>query len=186
MVYKKVIVDADLCIKLGLFENLNYLERLLPLLADDVYIHEAVYDEIRTNKAQINRLISSGKLKILYEKDLSSNERLLYKSIYQSLSCVMMNKHEPNKNRGEVSSLAMAKIKAICYFATDETNLQPIIDARLNTGIDDIHCIRIIDIIMLIKDGTLSLFNRRDAKIIWRMSGKNKNDFDQRIWPLSI
>ena len=141
MVYKEIIIDADLCLKLGCSEKYPYLELLLPLLADTIYIHEVVNSEIKTNRAQIDSLINTGKAKILSEKTLSPHELILYKATYAKLGQVMLNKNTPNKNRGEVSTLAMAKTKGIYYFATDEMDLQEIIDRLLNTGIDDISCI---------------------------------------------
>lgn len=46
MVYSEVIVDADFCIKLGQSEKYRYLEMILPLLADSVYLHSTVDQEI--------------------------------------------------------------------------------------------------------------------------------------------
>ena len=77
----------------------------------------------------------------------------------------------------------MAKVKRIPIFATDEKNLQDIIDANLNTGIDDITCLRIVDIITKIKEGELSGLARKEAKILWILSGKPKKLFDNIIWP---
>lgn len=104
---------------------------------------------------------------------------------YNTLSNVMIDPSRPNKNKGETCSLAYAKVTGIPVFATDEANLQPIIDKLLNTGIDDIHCLCIMDIIYLIKNGKIPL-KRRYAKALWRISGgrKDANDiFDTEIWP---
>lgn len=81
--------------------------------------------------------------------------------------------------------MAMAKVKGLPCFVTDERHLQPIVDSILNTGISDITCVRVIDIIQLIKDGKLPELTRKDAKIIWIISGKDRSIFDQEIWPLS-
>ena len=70
---------------------------------------------------------------------------------------MMIDPHKPNKNKGEPYSLAYAKATGIPYFATDEMNLQPIIDSQLNTGIDDIKCMRIVDIIQTAHDGQISI-----------------------------
>lgn len=79
----------------------------------------------------------------------------------------------------------MAKTKSIVYFGTDEKDLQTIIDEKLNSGIDDdIHCIRIIDIICMIRDGKLSGLKRKEAKGLWRLAGKSTEWFDTEIWPL--
>ena len=94
----------------------------------------------------------------------------------------MINPKRERKNRGEVSSLAMAKTKSITYFGTDEKDLQLIIDEKLNNGMDDIYCIRIIDIIYMIKNGELEGLKRKDAKMLWRLSGKSVERFDREIW----
>lgn len=62
--------------------------------------------------------------------------------------------------------------------------MQPIIDFNLNTGMDDITCLRIVDIINQIKDGKISGLNRKQAKILWVVSGKRKELFDTEIWPI--
>ncbi len=58
-----------------------------------------------------------------------------------------------------------------------------IIDKLLNTGMNDIHCLRIIDIINMAKNGQISL-SRKSSKLIWVISGKNKDDFDLSVWPI--
>lgn len=122
-----IIVDADFCIKVGASPKYCYLEIVLMELADKVYIHKTVYDEILVP--------------------------------------------------------ACAKTKSIPYFATDERDLQPIIDKILNTGLDDIMCVRIEDVIRRIKSGELGDFKRKDAKALWVLTGKNKDIFDRDIWP---
>jgi len=181
----KIIVDADICIKLGTSEKYLLLEKLLPLIAENIYIHPIVYDEIRypfCAKSQIEKLIEAGIIEIIGENSLSDIEKLLYDATYISLSQVMINKNEPNKNKGEVSSLAIAKVKMIPIFDTDEKDLQPIINKKLNNGINDITCLRIIDIITKIKVGEITGLNRKEAKILWCLSGKSKEYFDEVIW----
>ena len=95
----------------------------------------------------------------------------------------MMSPRDSKKNKGEVCSLAYAKAKGIEIFVTDEKELQPIIDSRLNVGLNDIRCIRIIDIVNLAKNNEISL-SRKIAKLIWIISGKDKQVFDDEIWPL--
>lgn len=74
-------------------------------------------------------------------------------------------------------------------FATDEAHLQPIIDSQLNTGIDDITCLRIRNVVEMIRDGIIAL-PRKYAKALWRIAYNNEktanaNDiFDREIWPL--
>ena len=187
MKLEKIIVDADFCIKIGASAKYRYLERVLPALADKAYIHKIAYDEIMIPicaKEQIDCLIKQSLLEVIDESSLTSLEKSIYQGIYQSLSKVMMNPTQPRKNQGETCSLAMAKTKSITYFVTDEKNLQPIIDRVLNTGIDNIVCIRIVDVIRRIKSGELEGFIRKEAKAMWRMSGKDASVFDKSIWPI--
>lgn len=183
--YDAIIVDADLCLKLGQSQKYPYLEILLPLLAEHIFIHETVNNEIKTNRTQIDKLLRSGKLTVLSERDLKGYESDLYPKIQNDLSRVMSDPNAPRKNQGEIDSLAMAKTKGIHYFATDERNLQPIIDEKLNAGLgDDLKCVRIIDIIELIKRNELYGLQRKDAKLIWIISNKSRDDFDTKIWPI--
>ncbi|MBQ3510628.1 MAG: hypothetical protein IJA90_11510 [Peptococcaceae bacterium] len=181
-----IIVDADFCIKLGRIEKQPYLKNVLTALADKIYVHQIVYDEIMTPayaKEQINDLIQQGKLEIVSETSLGKDEEKVYFATQSKLKSVMENPNHPRKNQGEIASLAMAKTKSIPYFCTDENDLQTIIDANLNTGLCDILCIRIEDLVKYIKEGTLDGFKRKDAKLMWTLSGKHPNIFDSTIWP---
>ena len=104
--------------------------------------------------------------------------------IFRLLTSVMMNPHNPRQNHGEVCSLAMAKAFSIPVFFTDERQLQPIIDKNLNTGIDDITCVRIVDAVIKMMNGDITGFSRKQAKAIWTMAGKDKRVFDVEIWPI--
>lgn len=83
-----------------------------------------------------------------------------------------------------------AKATGIPIFATDESSLQQIIDVSLNSGINDIRCLRIRNVVEMIKNGEIDL-PRKYAKALWRISYnndtvKNANEiFDKEIWPLS-
>ena len=112
-----------------------------------------------------------------------SKDRAVYDAAYKNLAKVMINPNKPNKNKGEACSLAYAKATGIPVFATDEKDLQPIIDKQLNTGIDDITCIRIVDIIIKARDGEVDV-PRKVAKALWIIAGKNKDIFDTEIWPV--
>lgn len=85
--------------------------------------------------------------------------------------------------------MAYAKATGIPIFATDEAHLQPIIDSLLNTGIDDITCLRIRNVVEMIRDGEIDL-PRKYAKALWRIAYNNENVtnandiFDREIWPL--
>lgn len=93
------------------------------------------------------------------------------------------------EHKGEILSLAMAKTLGIPIFMTNEMNLQPIIDSKLNTGSnDDIHVFRLIDLIYWIKENPSCGIQRKEAKIIW-CGAYDKEDldyykskFDNEIW----
>ena len=57
-------------------------------------------------------------------------------------------------------------------------------DFCINIGIDDINCVRIVDIIHKFQQGELSGFTRKEAKLLWRLSGKDTAVFDKSIWVL--
>ena len=167
MKLKGVIVDADFCIKVGASSKYRYLEKLLGILSEKTYIHRTVYDEIQyplSAKEQIDTLIYRGIVRIIDESILDQDERILYRWTCSELAKVMANPRRPRKNLGEICSIAMAKTKSIQYFATDEKDLQPIIDKLLNTGINDIECIRIEDVVKLIRNGVIEGFTRKEAR----------------------
>lgn len=188
MKLKSVIVDADFCIKIGSSSKYRYLERLLPEMAENVYMHKTVYEEILYPlcvKEQIDFLRKQNALSLLDESELFPLEKKIYDGTYQLLSKVMADPRNRRKNRGEMASLAMAKTKGIPYFATDEMNLQAIVDKLLNAELDgSIKCIRIEDIIKKIRDGELDGFKRKEAKVLWVLAGKRKEDFDTQVWPV--
>lgn len=182
----KMIVDADLCIKLGGSSRYRFLYDILPCIARQIYMHSYAQSEVMMPQSaveQLNALISEDKVVIVDEKQLEPADRIIYSSTYKILADLMIDPARPTRNKGEVSSLAYAKTAGIPVFATDEMNLQPIIDKKLNTGIDDIHCLRISDIIDMAHSGELNL-PRKVCKALWVIAGKNKEFFDRDIWPL--
>ena len=185
--FDKIIIDADICIKLGTSLKYPFLKEVLPLLASNIYMHSHVFNEVLSPESasrQLRELVSEGEIILVNETELAPQERCIYDMVYQQLANVMIDPRRPTKNKGETCSLAYAKVKAIPVFATDEGDLQAIINSQLNTGLNDIQCLRIIDIINLAKKGKITL-TRKQAKAIWALSGKNKDDFDHSIWPLS-
>lgn len=187
--YEKIIVDADLCIKLGCSEKYRFLFEVLPLISEKIYMHEHAFSEVlipESAQKQLKELVDKEIVSVVSEKNLSKNEKIIFRMAYKMLSEVMIDPSRPNKNKGETCSLAYAKATGIPIFATDEKTLQPIIDKLLNTGIDDIHCLRIIDIIELCRNGQIAL-SRKYAKALWRIASgrKDANDlFDSKIWPV--
>ncbi len=182
----KMIVDADLCIKLGGSDKYRYLYDILPLISNKIYMHTYAYSEVMLPSSavkQLNELVTEGKVELVNESELNEQNRIIYEAVYKSLERVMMDPRRPNKNKGEVCSLAYAKATGIPVFATDEVNLQPIIDSQLNSGLDDIICIRIVDIINKAYEGEI-IIPRKVCKALWIVAGKNKDIFDKDIWPL--
>ena len=130
---------------------------------------------------QLNELIAEGKVVLVNECNLKMADKAVYAATYENLAKVMIDPRRPNKNKGEVCSLAYAKATGITVFATDEMNLQQIIDTQLNTGIDT--CIRIVDIIEKAYQGEIAV-PRKVCKALWIICGKLKETFDREIWPL--
>lgn len=184
----KMIVDADLCIKLGGSPKHHFLYDILPLISNQIFMHTHAYEEVMmppSSVSQLKSLVAEGKVVLVNESNLDSVDRAIYDAAYKNLEKVMINPKHPNKNKGEVCSLAYAKATGIPVFATDEIDLQPIIDTQLNTGIDDITCLRIIDIIKKAKDGEIEV-SRKVCKALWVISGKSKETFDNELWPIGI
>lgn len=185
----RMIVDADFCVKLGGSEKYPFLAEVLPLIASEVFMHSHAFGEVlypASAKRQLAELIRSGKVKVVDQSILSPLDRAVYDMAYAALERIMINPKKPNKNKGEVCSLAYAKATGIPIFATDESSLQPIIDTQLNTGIDDITCLRIRDVVAMIRDGEIDL-SRKYAKALWRIAYNKQNAneiFDQKIWPV--
>ena len=182
----KMIIDADICIKLGGSDKYRYLYDILPLVSSKIYMHEHAHNEVMLPSSavrQLNDLIKEKKVILVNENSLSDIEKAVYQASVKKLSSVMIDPRRPNKNKGEVCSLAYAKATNIPYFATDERDLQPIIDSQLNVGINDISCIRIIDIVYMIRDGKIEI-SRKVTKAMWYLTGKSKEYFDTVVWPI--
>lgn len=183
----KMIIDADLCIKLGGSEKYHFLYDVLPLISNQIYMHAHAYSEVMIPSSavsQLKSLVNEGKVMLVNESHLDSADRAIYDVSYRNLEKVMINPKRPNKNKGEVCSLAYAKATGIPVFATDEMDLQPIIDTQLNTGIDDITCLRIVDIIKKANRGEIDVA-RKVCKALWVISGKSKDIFDNELWPVA-
>lgn len=75
-----MIVDADICIKLGGSDTFHFLFDILPLVADELYIHKIVYSEIRfppSAKRQVDDLITKKKMVCIDESSLSAPDRFI-------------------------------------------------------------------------------------------------------------
>ena len=182
----QMMIDADICIKLGGSDKHLFLEQIIPLLANEVFMHKHAFSEVMMPPSatrQLANLVKDGKIKIVDETILSTPERAIYDMTFIKLERVMIDPRFKNKNRGEVCSLAYAKAIGIPVFATDEMDLQTIIDVQLNSGIADVKCLRIIDIVQMARSEGICI-KRKVAKSLWVISGKAKEIFDQSIWPL--
>ena len=182
----RMIIDADICIKLGGSDKYRFLYDIIPLVAKKIYMHTRAYSEVMIPSSavsQLNDLVAEGKVELVNESGLDANNRVIFDAAYRNLERVMTDPRRPNKNKGETCSLAYAKATGIPVFATDEMDLQPIIDSQLNTGIDDITCVRIVDIINRAHDGEIAI-PRKVCKALWIIAGKNKQTFDQNVWPI--
>lgn len=186
----KIIIDADICIKIGWIKNIPLIEMLIPAIAEKAYIHRYVYEnEIlipKNAKTQIDNLVNLGFVEILDEESLEVLDRKIYEDTKNILKWAMIGTKEKKKNWGEVLSLSMAKVLSIPYFMSDERELQGIIDRYLSTGSnDDIKVMRVKDLIVWIKDNPKCGINRKIAKVLWVGVGKNKKEFDDFIWKTS-
>lgn len=68
--------------------------------------------------SQLKELIVGGKVIRVNENELDGQVRAIYDASYQNLAKVMIDPTRPNKNKGEVHSLAYAKATGIPVFAT--------------------------------------------------------------------
>jgi predicted nucleic acid-binding protein len=188
VIFQEIIVDTDICLKIGKVEHQNFLELLVPFLAEKIYIHRYVYEEIvwpQEVKDQIHRLISKGTLLMIDQHALDPIESILYRQSVAKLEAIMIHPKFPLRHRGEIHSLAMAKARSIPIFATDEQKLQPKVDRILNTGIGgfNIQCVGIPEILKNFATKDQIDLSRDDAKAIWLSSGRNELSFNQVIWP---
>ena len=102
---EKIILDADICLKIGGSGKYRLLYELVPSLAENAYIHKTTYNEILyppAAKAQIEQLISEKKVHLVSENDLEKNDRKVYDMAYNKLYSVMKDPTRPNKNLGEI------------------------------------------------------------------------------------
>lgn len=187
MKYDKIILDTDICIKIGNYEKVKFLEMIIPKIAQKAYMHRYVYEnELLTPKNaknQIDNLIKENIIEILDEKNLDVVDKFIYEDTKNTLKEYMIGTKEEGKNWGEVVSLSMAKTLSIPYFVSDEGKLQPIVNKYLNTGTEyDISVVRVEHIVIWIKENRDCDIGRKTAKALWRSCGKNISEFDEVIW----
>ena len=72
----KMIVDADICIKLGSSEKYKFLYDILPLIAKQIYMHAHVQNEVLMPPSavhQLKTLVNEQKVQIVHEEDLENH-----------------------------------------------------------------------------------------------------------------
>ena len=100
---KEMIVDADLCIKLGSSEKYRFLYDVLPLVAEKIYMHTHAHGEVMMPSSavrQLGELVSEGKVELVNESGLGKQDRAIYDAAFKNLAMVMIDPRRPSKNRG--------------------------------------------------------------------------------------
>ena len=85
----KIIIDADLCIKLGGHKKYTFLYDILPLVADKIYMHTHAHGEVLMPSSavqQLSKLISENKVVLVNESNLDSKDRAVYDAAYKNLA----------------------------------------------------------------------------------------------------
>lgn len=183
-----IILDADVCIKLGKITSGRFIELVIPLISDTIFIHPSVKDEVKWPEhaiSQIDTMLRDGKIELLDDKLWNPFDSMVYSQTVEILKRTMVDPRKTDHHMGEVYSLAAAKTKGIDYLLSDEKKLQRKVDALLNTGIDkgNIRCITLVDVLNMFADGTLSGIDRETAKTIWLGCLEDTLEFDRIIWP---
>lgn len=66
--YEKIIIDADLCIKLGGSEKYRFLVEVLPWVSEKIYMHKHAFGEVlvpQSAKNQLEELVKNGTVEIV-------------------------------------------------------------------------------------------------------------------------
>lgn len=89
---EQMIIDADLCIKLGSSEKYHFLFEVLPLIAGKIYMHSHAFGEVMIPMSahrQLADLVSQGKVSVVNEMELEPKERTVYDMAYNQLASVI-------------------------------------------------------------------------------------------------
>ena len=74
---EKMIVDADLCIKLGGSDKYRFLYDVLPMVAKKIYMHTHAHSEVMMPSSavsQLKALVSEGKVELVNESELDAKD----------------------------------------------------------------------------------------------------------------
>jgi len=101
MKYEKLILDTDICIKIGNYEKVKFIEMIIPKIAEKAYMHRYVYeDELLTPKnakVQIDNLIRDNIIEILDVDMLDILNRKIYEDTKNILKKYMIGTEERGK-----------------------------------------------------------------------------------------
>lgn len=204
-------VDTDILLKIGGFHGEELLKKILLSFGYDLYIHEYLLQEelIIGGKAseQLNEMIGSEEISIMYESDLDDRELQEYRSALGVLASEMEVdlQKKRDKNAGEVKSMAMAFAKDFEYFISDDRTAR-VVAKRSLQKLDGsyLETIRMKDVIMHIRKNNQTLeIDRKTARRLF-LYGTNpklatnqdekrrlesmrkslKKDFDDNLWPI--
>lgn len=204
-------VDTDIILKIGGYQGEELLRKILLSFGYDLYIHEYLLQEelIIGGKAleQLNKMIDSKEISIMYESDLGNQELQEYRSALGVLASEMEVdlQKKRDKNAGEVKSMAMAFVKDFEYFISDDRNARVVAKRNLQKlNGSYLETIRMKDVITHIKNNSQTLeIDRKTAKKLFLhgtnpklatnqvaktrlevMREKLKKDFDDNLWPI--
>lgn len=165
-------VDTDILLKIGGFHGEELLKKILLSFGYDLYIHEYLLQEelIIGGKAseQLNEMIGSEEISIMYESDLDDQELQEYRSALGVLASEMEVdlQKKRDKNAGEVKSMAMAFAKDFEYFISDDRTAR-VVAKRSLQKLDGsyLETIRMKDVIMHIRKNNQTLeIDRKTAR----------------------
>ncbi|MEA3424217.1 MAG: hypothetical protein U9Q80_10555 [Bacillota bacterium] len=166
----RYIIDADIIIKLGNYEHENYLDSIISKISENLYIHEYVYmHEIREcgkAKNRLDDLVRAGKIRVMSENDLiTEEEKASYDIVYSGLvNDFGIDKADTRgKNKGEAMSIAMAAAKQYKYLISDDKDAKIYAKRRA-----DVETLNMNGIIVMLKNNQ-KYFNisRKDAKSLY-------------------
>ena len=93
MKYDKIILDTDICIKIGNYEKVKFLELIIPQIAEKAYMHRYVYENEllvpKNAKNQIDKLIRESIIEILDEENLNLVDKFIYEDTKNTLKKYM-------------------------------------------------------------------------------------------------
>ena len=183
-VWPAAILDADFAIKLGRLKKYKIIEDILPVYVEKLLIHEYVYEnEVLTPKEakeQIDTLIINGRAEIVNEYTiarLGANLFTIYEDIIEKLRRVKKTREHGN-HWGEIVSIAFAQTANIPYFLSDEADQQAFINGNFSSPI---QVVRIENLVLTMRE---SGGRRKDALLVWSISGYSKERFNSELWPL--